>query len=333
MKQKVTITDIAERANVSISTVSRVLNDRGIVTQEKRQAVQAAIEDLNYRPNLFARGLAGGASHTIGVVTQDISGPFYDAILRGIRQGLSTSNYFPIFVDGYWQIKQEKQAIQTLLSRQVDGMVVLGGAIPEEELVQLSHKLPLIVVGRNLPSLADHCIYLDDFAGAYKATEYLLELGHRRIAHITGILSHQDAVDRREGYLQALRDAGLTPDPDLIIEGDFMEQSGMLAVTMLLTQGRPFSAIFSANDQMALGARLALYRRNLRVPDDISLVGFDDQPSAAYMTPPLTTVRQPSMEIGKVAAETILDILDGESAYASVFPAELIIRESAARHR
>ncbi len=332
-KEKITIKDIARRADVSISTVSRVLNQKNMVTEEKRHAVLAAIEELDYQPNPLARGLAGGTSRTIGVVTQDISSPFYDAILRGIRQGLNHTDYLPLFADGYWQVHKEKQAIQTLLNRQVDGLIVLGGVIPEDYLVHLSHQIPLVVVGRNLPALVNQVVYLDNFTGAYKATQYLLELGHRRIVHITGILSHQDAIERRDGYRQAMSDAGLSPDPDLIIEGDFMESTGMMAVEMLFTRGRPFSAIFAANDQMAIGARLALYRRGIRVPDDVSLIGFDDQLNAAYITPPLTTVRQPSIEIGEAAAEAILHLMRGNSPDGSVvFPAELIIRESTARY-
>jgi LacI family transcriptional regulator len=330
--KNITIKDIAAHANVSISTVSRVLNNGDTVTEQKRQAVLEAIKHLNYQPNLFARGLAGGSSRTIGVVTQDISSPFYDTILRGIRQRLGENDYFPIFADGHWRPNQEMHAIQTLLMRQVDGLIVLGGASTETELTRLSKKLPLIVVGRNLPSLHQQCIYLDNFSGAYEATEYLLERGHRRIVHITGLLTQPDALDRLRGYQQAIRDAGFEPDPDLVIEGDFLEPSGMLAVEMLLAQGKMFSAIFASNDQMAIGAKLALYRRRIRVPEDVSLIGFDNQKGSAYTTPPLTTVHQPSIEMGAKAADSILRLINNKAIQAYQFPADLIVRESVARH-
>lgn len=332
-KKKVTIQDIARKANVSISTVSRVLNDGASVTEAKRKAVLQAMADLNYQPNVAAQALAGGQTRTIGVITQDISNPFYDAILRGVRQGLEGSGYSPIFADGRWQADKEQKAILMLLARQVDGLVILGGCSSEETLHQFGNQVPLIIIGRNLPSLGGQCLPLDDFAGAYQATQYLIEMGHRRIAHITGILSHEDAVQRQAGYLQALQDAGLEPDPELIVEGDFVEQSGVLAVEILFSRGRPFSAIFAANDQMAYGVLLGLFRRGIRVPEDVSVVGFDDQRTSAYTTPPLTTIRQPAIEIGETAARGLLHLLKGNPFDIPKFPAELVVRESVARYR
>ena len=191
----------------------------------------------------------------------------------------------------------------------------------------LSHYcLSKCFIGRNIPSLADQCLPLDDFKGAYQATQYLIEQGHQRIAHITGILSHQDALERRAGYEQALVDAGLELDPDLIIEGDFLEQSGMLAIEMLFTRGRPFSAIFAANDQMACGVLLALYRRGIRVPDDMSIIGFDDLEFAAFLNPPLTTVEQPKREFGEKIFQTLLGLMQGEANQSIVIFPKLIIR-------
>ncbi len=332
-KKKVNIQDIAQKANVSISTVSRVLNEGASVAEAKRNAVLQAVAELNYQPNVAAQALAGGQTKTVGVITQDISNPFYDAILRGVRQGLDESGYSPIFADGHWQAPAELKALQMLLDRSVDGFIVLGGCSPEEALQEFNKQVPLVIIGRNLASLDHQCLRLDDFAGAYKATQYLIGLGHQRIAHITGILAHQDAVERRAGYEQALSDAGLELNPELIIEGDFLEQSGLLAVEMLFTRAHPFNAIFAANDQMAYGVRLGLYRRGIRVPDDISLIGFDDQRTSAYTTPPLTTIRQPAIEIGETAAQAILHILKDKPFTMPEFPAELVIRESVARYR
>ena len=331
--QKVTIQDIADKANVSISTVSRVLNGNTPVAEAKKDAVMAAVSELNYQPNIFAQGLARGQSMTIGVLTQNVSGPVYDTILRGVLQGLVGSGYSPLFADGRWQEKEEQKAIQLLMGRRIDGLIVLGGSSRESLLRQIGQEVPLIVVARDLPSLSEQCLTIDDYQGAYCATQYLIEMGHANIAHITGILAHEDAAARHQGYQQALIDAGIEPHSELVIEGNFSEQSGVMAVEMLLSQNRTFSAIFAANDQMAYGARLALFRRGLRVPDDVSLVGFDDQHSSAYMIPPLTTVRVPASEIGEAAATAILERLADQPFPVPAFPPELVVRESVARCR
>ncbi len=331
--QNITIQDIAAKANVSISTVSRVLNGTVPVAEAKKNAVMAAVSELDYQPNVFAQGLVHGHSMTIGVLTQNVSGPVYDAMLRGVLQGLQGSDYSPIFADGRWQAEREQRAIQLLMSRRIDGLIVLGGSSPETFLQQIGQEVPLIVVARRLSTLPGQSLMIDDFRGAYQATQYLLQMGHRSIAHITGIPTHEDAQARYQGYQQALIDAGIEPDPNLVIEGTFQEQSGGMAVEMLLSRSRTFSAIFAANDQMAYGARLALFRRGLRVPDDVSLVGFDDQHPSAYTIPPLTTVRIPASEMGEAAAEAILKQLAGQSHKLPTLSADLVVRESVARFR
>lgn len=336
-ENKVTILDIAEKAKVSPSTVSRVLRKSAGVAQEKREAVMQAVTELDYRPNIFAQSLASGQSMTVGILTQNFGSPFYDGILQGILLGMEDTNYWPLFADGRWQPAIEQQALELLLDRRVDGIIIVGGQIPEEMLQRVAAKIPLVVVARELKTMPDHCLYVDNFQAAYRATKYLLEMGHRDIAHITASVAYIDSVDdirkRYEGYQQALRDVGLEPDPRLVVEGNLQQQSGVLAVEMLLSRGRPFSAIFSANDQMVFGARLALFRRGIRVPEDTSLVGFDDESSAAYMVPPLTTARQPSIKMGQVAAQAILEMINGASPDLPVFEAELVIRESVSRHR
>jgi len=234
--QKVTIQDIADKANVSISTVSRVLNGNAPVAVAKKDAVLAAVAELNYQPNIFAQGLARGQSMTIGVLTQNVSTPVYDTMLRSILRGLRESSYSPLFADGRWLAKQEQRAIQLLMSRQIDGLIVLGGSTPESFLQQVAREIPLIVAARKLPSLAEQCLSVDDYQGAYRATQYLMEMGHNSIAHITGIQTHQDAQARLRGYQQALMNGGIEPHPDLMIEGNFLEQSGVMAVEMLLSQ-------------------------------------------------------------------------------------------------
>lgn len=333
--EKVTILEIAEKANVSPSTVSRVLRGMAGVKDHKREAVLQAMNELDYRPNIFAQSLASGQSMTLGVLTQNFGSPFYDGILQGILQGLDGSDYSPIFADGRWQTAVEAQSLKMLLDRRVDGLILIGGQIPEETLQGLVGKTPFVVVARELATLPDNCLCVDNFAAAYEATRYLINLGHRHIAHITATMPYEatvhDIQHRYNGYVQALQEAGIGLDVRLVVQGNLLQQSGVLAIETLLMRGAPFSAIFAANDQMAFGARLGLYRRGIRVPDDVSLVGFDDEASAAYFIPPLTTMRQPARELGQMAAQAILDMINKKPANLPVLTADLIIRETVAR--
>lgn len=331
MDKNITIEHIAERANVSISTVSRVINNTAPVAEKTRERVLAVINELSYEPNLFAQRLAGGQSRTIGVLTQLIGSPFYDLILRGIFRGIDGTGYSPIFADGRWDANKDLIALNNFRQHQVDGLILLNGHSPEDVIMEIAREIPMIMIGRNIKGLENQCLPFDDYAAAQNATQYLIEAGHRRIAHITGLLNHEDAIERRDGYLKALSVAGIEPDPELIIEGDFTEPSGTMAAEMLLMRGHIFSAIFAANDQMAFGARLALYRRGLRVPQDVSLVGFDDQAPSAYMIPPLTSIRRPPLEIGETAGKAIIDMIQGKPVTLPKFQSTLVIRESVSR--
>lgn len=333
-EEKVTIMDIAEKANVSPSTVSRVLRSSARVKQSKHDAVMQAVAELNYQPNVMAQSLASGKSMTLGVITQNVGTPFYDAILQGILEGLEHSAYSAIFGDARWQLGLEKRSIDIFLNRRVDGLILVGGLTPDDDLQKIAAQKPIILVARQSEALADQCIKVDNFKGAYAATQHLIDRGHTNIAHITtpeeSRVAADDVSQRLAGYTQALRDADIEIDPLLIVDGNLMQQSGLLAVERLLMGKRPFSAIFCANDQMAFGARLALYRRGIRVPEDISLVGFDDHYSAAYSIPPLTTVRQPAVELGHATVAAIFDLINKNIPTIPLFEPQLIVRESVA---
>lgn len=331
--KKVTIQDIADKANVSKSTVSRVLNNSTPVNDEKRLAVLEAMEAMNFKPNVFARGLAGGQSMTLGIVTQNFGSPIYDLVTQGIIRSLESTGYSPLFIDAQWQHDVAQVGIATLLGRQVDGLIMVGGSLTEQELDELKKRVPIIVVGRKVPDWGSQSIHIDNFKAAYNATNYLIEMGHREIAHITGIMTQPDAIHRQRGYLQALTDAGIDSSEELIYEGSFDSPSGVLAIESLLMRGRSFTAIFAANDATAYGARLGLYRRGIRVPEDVSIVGFDDQMESAFMTPPLTTVKQPAFEMGVIAGQAIVKLLNGQSFDVPELPVVLQVRESVARVR
>ncbi len=328
MTQEVTLTHVAREAGVSPSTVSRIINGTAVVAKEKHLAVEAAIARLGYRPNSLARGLARGQSMSIGVIVQDLSSPFYGETLVGIEQGLAGTPYHPIVVSGHWRAAQEREALEVLTSRNVDALIVMGGHLEDNRLTRLAQHIPVIAIGRNIMGLEDYCIDIDHTYGAMLGTQHLIDLGHRRIAHITGRRDHEDARARLAGYRRSLERAGIVYDPQLVVEGDFTERSGVMGMETLLGRTTNFSAIITANDQMAYGARLSLYRRGIRVPHDVSIVGFDDIPDSNYTTPPLTTVRQPCPEMGLLAAQTVLSLLAGKKVQLPRLEVKLMIRES-----
>jgi LacI family transcriptional regulator len=325
---KVTLEMVAERAGVSPSTVSRILNGTAVVSDDKRAAVDQAIAKLGFVPNPVARGLAGGRTLSIGVISQAIDSPFYGAALRGIEMELDAVGYSPLFMSGNWHADEEARCIDVLRSRRVDGLIVLTGRLSDSALRALARQLPVVVTGRSLKAGNLLSMDFDNREGARQATQHLIDLGHRRIAFIGGDPEHPDAIDRQQGYRSAIEAAGLRFDPALVAPGNFSEHSGLLAVERLLGSRTHFSAIFAANDQMAFGAVLGLYRRGRRVPDDVSLVGFDDLASSIYIVPPLTTVHNPIQEIGQLAARAMLGLLAGERPAIEVPAPRLIVRET-----
>ncbi len=324
----VTLEMVAAAAGVSPSTVSRILNGTARVSDDKRAAVDAAIARLGFRPNPVARGLAGGRTLSIGVVTQAINSPFYGEGLRGIEDELGPHGYMPLFVSGHWTAADEQRCIDMLLARRVDGMIMFTGRLPDRALVAAARQVPIVVTGRQLDGPNLFSLNFDNVEGARLATRHLIELGHRRIVHITGDRQHADAVEREQGYRLALKEAGLPVDPALAVPGNFLESSGLMALNHLVESRIDFSAVFAANDQTAVGVALGLYRKGLRVPDDVSLVGFDDVAGSQYSTPPLTTVRQPIYELGRLSAQAMLALLRGERPEVSLPPPQLVPRES-----
>jgi LacI family transcriptional regulator len=324
----VTLQEVAAMAGVSASTVSRILNGTAVVSDAKKQAVEEAIARLGFVPNPVARGLAGGRTLSIGVITQAIDSPFYGQAMRGIEEALAAAGYSALFVSGHWDADAEARCIEVLRSRRVDGIIVLTGRLSDAALRSCARALPVVVTGRKLEAPGLYALNFDNVEGGRLATDHLLRLGHRRIAFISGDGDHPDAVARHRGYRAALEAAGVVYDPKMVVPGRYFEQSGLEALEKLFQTRRRFTAIFAANDQMAFGAMLGLHRRSLRVPQDISLVGFDDLPASAYALPPLSTVRQPVHEIGRLSAQAMLELLKGRAPSAIMPRPELIARES-----
>lgn len=324
--------DVARLAGVSPSTVSRILNGSARVAADKRQAVEAAIERLRFKPNLSARSLRNGSTRTVGVLTQELESPYFARGVLGLDDGLQGSGYAPIIVPGHWSPTEEAERVRLLIARRVDAIAIFGGRLSDSEISDFARRQPIAVTDRSLQAHNVTSFEFDQFEGGRLATRHLIELGHRHIAHIAGQAEQHDAIQRKEGYMRAHAEAGLAVEPRLIAEGNFLETGGIQAMNRLLDQGLPFTAVFCANDQTAWGARLALQRRGLRVPEDVSLVGFDDLPQSAFMSPPVTTVRQPVYEMGKAVAATLLLALGQATTLSTEYPPlSLVVRESARR--
>ena len=325
-----TLEMVAQEAGVSMATVSRIINGTAQVSAERKSAVESAIARLNFRPNQAARGLAMGKSTTIGVITQAIDSPFYGEGLRGIEHYLQQHGYAALFMSGNWSEEDEERCMRELLGRRVDGIIIFSGRLDDRSLASYAKKVPIVLSGRRLKAPGVFSLPIEDQQGGVLATRHLIELGHRRIAFIAGILDHPDAEERLSGYRRALDAAGIPFDPALVVPGDWHEEGGVDATLRLLGSNTKFTALFCVNDQTAYGACVALYRSNLRVPHDVSVVGFDDLHSSSYRVPPLTTVRQSIRVLGQSSAEAMLQLLKNKRPRIELPAVELVVRESTA---
>lgn len=308
-----TIHDVAREAGVSASTVSRVLNGTASVTTDKAERVRKVVERLNYKPNAFARSLLGHASDAVGVLVPQLEDEFYGKVVTGIEARLRVHGLHVLCSLGHDQRKLETEALRLFRERQVAGLVLVADHLPESAILELvESKLPLVLVNRFVPELAPHCIRLDNVWSGALATRHLLELGHTRIAHIAGSLSREGARGRLEGYRDALRQAEVPRDDRLVVEADFSEEGGREAMKRLLNV-TGFTAVFAANDRMAAGALNALREARLRVPEDVSVVGFDNAAIARFTYPALTTIDYPVVEMGQRAADHLASLIGGKS--------------------
>ena len=328
MAESTTIREVSLRAGVSISTVSRVLNKSGPTSEKTRKKVVRAAEQLGYQPNSLARGLATKRTGGVGIVVNSLSSPFYSALLQGIENVVEENNMHLLVVNGRANVERENACVQYLQQR-ADAVIGFFEALSDDDLIELARSQPLVVVGRHIVDIADRCVYLDNEHGGRLATQHLLEQGHSSIAHISGPLHLPDSRARLQGYREALQAAGIPYDERLVFEGDFSEPSGQAAVERLLSRGVTLTAIFAANDQMAAGALQSLHSKNISVPEDISLMGYDDILICKYLTPRLTTVRQPLADMGEVAARLAVAQLEHKNEEVKrKFEPHLVERES-----
>nr|WP_232854527.1 LacI family DNA-binding transcriptional regulator [Geobacillus stearothermophilus] len=329
------IKDVAKRANVSTATVSRVLRNTGNVTEETRQRVLEAIEALNYQPNVLGRYLRRMETETVLVVVPDITNPFFSKVLRGIEAVALKHGYQVLLGDTQNDARLEEQYLNVLPQRQVDGMIFLTARIRKELMEEMARQFPIVLACEYLEGTDIPTVSIDNISSARKATEHLIRLGHCRIAHLSGPMNIILSRDRLRGYQQALAQHELEADAALVQEGDFTYESGYNLTLKLLALEKPPTAIFAANDEMAIGAIKAVRHRGGRVPDDVAVVGFDDIQMASIFEPSLTTIAQPMFEIGQKAMELLLALIEGTSARRRqlVLPDRLVIRDSCGGER
>jgi DNA-binding LacI/PurR family transcriptional regulator len=332
-----TIVDIAREAGVSKATVSLALNGKPGVSPETRRRILEIARRLNYRPNAAAKGLALQRTETIGVIVPDIGSPFYAELIRGVEEEASRAGYYLMLLTTAGKPSREEMYFRLLGEQRVDGIIVLTPRGDEALLCRIQRRgFPLVVVDRDIQFADDVVeVVVDNFHGALEAMEHLLSLGYRRIGFINGVPGLQASQDRLRGYQVALQEHGITPNPELIVVGNFQDSGGYRATQKLLSLEPRVEAVFAASDMMAFGAIRAIRERGLEVPQDIAVVGFDDIPVATYFEPPLTTVRQPMEKMGAVAFRLLLQQIQGEKVLERkvVLRTELVVRASTALPR
>ncbi|MEX1030661.1 MAG: catabolite control protein A [Paenibacillaceae bacterium] len=330
----VTIYDVAREASVSMATVSRVVNNNPNVKPQTRKKVFEAIERLGYRPNAVARGLASKKTTTVGVVIPDISNAIFAEVARGIEDIANMYHYNIILCNADKKKDKEIRVINTLLEKQVDGLLFMGGAVTEDHIQAFrTSSVPIVLCattdeGDNYPS-----VDIDHTAAAEDAVSTLIENGHRRIAMISGTLQDpSNGFARYQGYKNALDKAGITIKDDLVRIGNYRYESGLeVAQYFLELQDKP-TAIFAANDEMAIGAIHAIQDKGLRVPEDVSVISVDNVRMASMVRPLLSTVAQPMYDIGAVSMRLLTKLMKKESVTNSrvILPHEVILRQSVA---
>jgi len=329
----VTRKEVAERAGVSVAVVSYVVNDGPRpVAPETRSRVERAIEELGYYPNELARSLSRKQTAIIGLIIPSLVNPVYAEIADSLTHYCAAEGYRVILGSSGRDHQNEVEFAKSLRAKQVDGVVMIPSESPEEilEPLQQAH-IPIVVLEHDLPDT--HCVAINDVQGGQLATEHLLSLGHRRIGMIKRKPTSAMSKLRYEAFRNTLQTASVPFEPALVVESEAGQAAGYAAMQHLLALAEPPTAVFTHNDVLAMGAISAIYHADLTVPHDISIVGYDDTIQATYSNPPLTTVKIPIAEMGRLAGETILDLVKNDdllSPQTITLPVELIVRASTA---
>ncbi len=335
----VTISQVAQEAGVSIQTVSRVLNNRPDVSSETRKRVQQIIDNLSYQPYAIARGLATKHTFTLGLIAADFTDYWFAQVVTGAEEEAHKHGYFFMLGSTECNPQDEPKFLRLLTERHVEGILFVRANCPSNlDLLQNLQQsgTPVVSTGFYLPDSELPFIEVDNLDGGWKATQHLIDLGHTQIAMITGPSNLSSVMERTKGYHQALQSAGLSLHPELIIHGQsWLHRSGYDAMKELLNKKTSFTAVFAQNDRLAKGAISTLNEAGLKVPQDVSIIGYDDIPEAEFSNPPLTTIRQPMREVGKAAAKLLINLIEDPNAtpQQTLFKTELVNRSSCAQRK
>lgn len=335
MHRPTSIKDIARIANVSSSTVSRALQNSPLISRRTAERIQHIAKESGYRVSAIARGLVTQKTQSIGVVVTTIADPFVSDVVSGIEDCCNDHGYSVFLANSNADPDRETKVVHSFSERRVEGVVVTSSRVGALYLPLLSEmQIPIVLVNNQHPGAFVNSILIENVKASAEITNHLIQLGHQRIAYLGDRFGYQSDTERFAGYREALDRAGLPFSPELVVHGDGKCEGGTAGVETLLGLGEPPTAIVCYNDMTAFGALRQLHIRQLRVPEDISVVGFDDLFIASYMQPPLTTLRQPRRLMGRLAMESLLRLISGEDTEsATKVPAELIIRESTAPPR
>lgn len=302
-----TIYEVSKLAGVSLATVSRVINGTGRVSEKTSAKVKEAIKTLEYRPSSAAKSLASNRTDSIGILVSEFHGPFYGVMMSGIEEELRSKGKHGIFAAGHSDEAREKEGIEFLIDRSCDALILHVEAVSDEYLIELSKgKTPFVLINRFIPELADICISLNNELGGRISAEAMLGAGHTDIAYVSGPLWKSDSSDRFSGFKKALEEASIPFNDELLFEGNFREDSGQQALLAFVETKKKFTAVVCANDEMASGVYKSARELGLRLPEDVSVVGFDHSPFTSYLHPQLSSVNYPVGRMGKMAARLIL---------------------------
>jgi DNA-binding LacI/PurR family transcriptional regulator len=323
--------DVAKHAGVSPATVSRVLNNYPYIRDEVRQRVLRAIADLGYEPNRVAQRLRSANSRSIGMMVTDVTNPFTSTIMAIIEATFFEKGFTVLMCNTTANIQKELDYLSMLENEEVDGLAIVPTSENVPRIARLAEDgMPIVVIDRRMKSNHLDVVLADNVAGARSAVEHLIQSGHRRIGHIGGPLRSTSGRERYEGYMQAMQSADITPPPDWVRMGDHLYEGGYEHTVDLLKTSPELTALFVENNMMSLGAMNALHDHGVRIPQDMSIIGFDDMPWSKALNPPMTVVAQPTIEIGQTAARLLMERIEQPDLpnRTEVLPTSLIIRAS-----
>lgn len=331
----VTIKEVAKKANTSVATVSRVINKSGFVSEKLKNQVIKSIKKLNYHPNAVAKSLKNEKTYMIGLLISDITNPFFSSIVKAVENTLNKEGYTVILCNTAEDINKEKKYLKELMGRQIDGLIVSAVSDQGDHFQSLiEDHLPLVFVNRTPNGLkTKNAVLTDNKKGGFMATDYLIKLGHSRVGAILGPDTKNTGRERKKGYLKALVENGIDINESIIKVGDFSLRSGYYLIKELINMDMPPSAVFIANNQMTLGAIEGLKNLHIKIPEEISIVGFDYSQWMRVVEPKITTVVQQSYQLGKESANKLLSIIEGqgeqEGSFIKILPPEFMSGNSA----